>query len=342
MMNNKVTRIIANSVGLAAVAALGITVYQLGTSPVKEKTPEEKTENVGESTQDTEEQLSEDAGTNHVESENQWISDDGEDLDDTKVTFQKQGMYGETAQNTVDNNESDNTADVDKTDNAVNSQQAEESSVNANMKSQTISEDQADEATDVSASALNLATVNFSEDTLMEWPVNGNVLLDYSMDQTTYFPTLDQYKLSPAIAVGAVEGAPVVAAVNGKVYSIEQNAQTGTTLTMELGNGYQAVYGQLTDLTVSEGDTIKKGTTIGYIAQPTKYYSTEGTNLYFAMKKDGEPIDPIEYFHNEIEEKNRVAVDRQPLIWYRAETVTYKQYFDICNRNDMCSIIQNM
>ena len=82
MMNNKVTRIIANSVGLAAVAALGITVYQLGTSPVKEKTPEEKTENVGESTQDTEEQLSEDAGTNHVESENQWISDDGEDLDD--------------------------------------------------------------------------------------------------------------------------------------------------------------------------------------------------------------------------------------------------------------------
>ena len=87
MMNNKVTRIIANSVGLAAVAALGITVYQLGTSPVKEKTPEEKTENVGESTQDTEEQLSEDAGTNHVESENQWISDDGEDLDDTKVTF---------------------------------------------------------------------------------------------------------------------------------------------------------------------------------------------------------------------------------------------------------------
>ena len=238
MMNNKVTRIIANSVGLAAVAALGITVYQLGTSPVKEKTPEEKTENVGESTQDTEEQLSEDAGTNHVESENQWISDDGEDLDDTKVTFKKQGMYGETAQNTVDNNESDNTADVDKTDNAVNSQQAEESSVNANMKSQTISEDQADEATDVSASALNLATVNFSEDTLMEWPVNGNVLLDYSMDQTTYFPTLDQYKLSPAIAVGAVEGAPVVAAVNGKVYSIEQNAQTGTTLTMELTPGH--------------------------------------------------------------------------------------------------------
>ena len=38
--------------------------------------------------------------------------------------------------------------------------------------------------------------INFSEDTLMEWPVNGHVLIDYSMDQSVYFPTLDQYKLS--------------------------------------------------------------------------------------------------------------------------------------------------
>ena len=64
---------------------------------------------------------------------------------------------------------------------------------------------------------------------------------------------------------------------------------------MELGNGYQAIYGQLTNLTVSEGDTVEKGTIIGYINAPTKYYSTEGSNLYFAMKRNGEPIDPILY-----------------------------------------------
>lgn len=109
------------------------------------------------------------------------------------------------------------------------------------------------------------------------------------MDQTVYFPTLDQYKLSPAIAVRAVEGAPVLASVPGTVYSIEENAQTGTTVTMEIGSGYRAIYGQLTDLTVQEGDTVKEGEVIGYIGQPTKYYSKEGSNLYFAMKKDGEP-----------------------------------------------------
>ena len=278
MMNNRVTRIIANSVGLAAVAALGITVYQLGTSPVKENTSEEKTENVSQSAQDRDEQLTEDE----------------EDLNDTQVTSQTGDMNGDISQNDVDNSESHNTADVDSRNNTESFQQTEDASVTFE-DAQDGSDTEENEITDVSASAYNLPAVNFSEDTLMEWPVNGNILLDYSMDQTTYFPTLDQYKLSPAIAVGAVEGAPVVAAVNGTVYSIEQDAQTGTTLTMELGNGYQAVYGQLTDLTVSEGDTVKKGTTIGYISQPTKYYSTEGSNLYFEMKKDGEPIDPIEY-----------------------------------------------
>ena len=57
------------------------------------------------------------------------------------------------------------------------------------------------------------------------WPIEGDVLLDYSMDQTTYYPTLDQYRLSPAISVGAVEGAPVVSAVNGTVYSVEKNGK---------------------------------------------------------------------------------------------------------------------
>ena len=283
-MNNRVTRIIANTVGLAAVAALGITVYQLGTSPVKESAPKEQTEDIAQSENTDEENdgLDEpsmvDAGTNQVESESKPLLENEDNLNDVEVTSESEdtGINGDTNAESVDNGETGMSADVDKD--------------NADSNTDTVGE-----TTDVSASAINLPTVNFSEDTLMEWPVNGNILLDYSMDQTTYFPTLDQYKLSPAIAVGAVEGAPVVAAVNGTVYSIEQDAQTGTTMTMELGNGYQAVYGQLTDLTVSEGDTVKKGTTIGYIAQPTKYYSTEGTNLYFQMKKDGTPIDPIAY-----------------------------------------------
>ena len=292
-MNNRITRIIANTVGLAAVAALGITVYQLGTAPVKEA-PQEQTEE----TQQDENSIA-DAGTSQVESENQpLLQEDGaENTEETSGdgSTDTESFDEEDANGTSENSNTNDNSNIQDSNVSENSSGSESNENTETTNVESAVSDESGETTDVSASAVNLPVVNFSEDTLMEWPVNGNILLDYSMDQTTYFPTLDQYKLSPAISVGAVVGAPVVAAVNGTVYSVEQNAQTGTTLTMELGNGYQAVYGQLTDLTVSEGDTVKKGTTIGYIAQPTKYYSTEGTNLYFAMRKNGEPIDPIEY-----------------------------------------------
>jgi len=292
MMNNRITRIIANTVGLAAVAALGITVYQLGTAPVK--APQEQTEE----TQQDENSIA-DAGTSQVESENQpLLQEDGaENTEETSGdgSTDTESFDEEDANDTSENSDTNDNSNIQDSNVSENSSGSESNENTETTNVESVVSDEIGETKDVSASAVNLPVVNFSEDTLMEWPVNGNILLDYSMDQTTYFPTLDQYKLSPAISVGAVEGAPVIAAVNGTVYSVEQNAQTGTTLTMELGNGYQAVYGQLTDLTVSEGDTVKKGTTIGYIAQPTKYYSTEGTNLYFAMRKNGEPIDPIEY-----------------------------------------------
>lgn len=273
-MKNKTTKVIVNGVILAAVAVIGVTAYQLGTSPAKEETiPEEirvetaQKEDTGDTkdTRETEEETLVDAGTSRVEAGLE------ENTDDFNVDI-------ELAQ---------------AEDNLLAGEEAN-AEVNTEAKADSTEETGA-EATDVSAGALSVPVLDFSEDTLMEWPVNGNILLDYSMDQSTYFPTLDQYKLSPAIAVQAVEGAPVMAAAAGTVFSIEQDAQTGTTVTMELGNGYQAVYGQLTDLTVTQGDTVKEGAVIGYISTPTKYYSREGSNLYFAMKKDGKPIDPILY-----------------------------------------------
>ena len=64
---------------------------------------------------------------------------------------------------------------------------------------------------------------------------------------------------------------------------------------MELGSGYEAVYGQLKELEVKEGDMVDAGALIGYVSEPTKYYTVEGSNLYFQLLKDGKPVDPMEY-----------------------------------------------
>ncbi len=138
-------------------------------------------------------------------------------------------------------------------------------------------------------------TLHFSAANELLWPVDGNVILSYSMDQTVYFSTLDQYKYNPAIIIGGEVGMEVLASADGEITSIEVDAQTGTTITMKLGDSYELVYGQVKEVTVHQGDRVDKGDVLGYLSEPTKYYSVEGPNLYFQVLKDGEPVNPLEY-----------------------------------------------
>lgn len=143
--------------------------------------------------------------------------------------------------------------------------------------------------------SVELPKLSFSTADRLTWPVDGNVLMNYSMDKTIYFATLDQYKYNPALIIQGEVGEEVWSAEEGEVTSIKTDAQTGTTVTVNLGDGYEAVYGQLKDVAVKEGQRIDKGELIGHLAEPTKYYSVEGANLYFELLKDGKPINPLEY-----------------------------------------------
>lgn len=152
-----------------------------------------------------------------------------------------------------------------------------------------------------SGSAMNAEStagdtvLRFGIDDKMMWPMSGDVILNYSMDKTIYFPTLDQYKYNPAIYISGEVGAQISAAARGKVESIGTNEEIGQFITMDLGDGYEVTYGQLQDLTVEEGDIVAKGQVIASLASPTKYNSLEGANLYFAVTKDGTSINPMEY-----------------------------------------------
>lgn len=135
--------------------------------------------------------------------------------------------------------------------------------------------------------------LNFSDSDTLIWPIVGNVLVNYSMDKTVYFPTLQQYKYNPAIIIQANEGDMITAASAGKVISVFNDPQIGNGVTMELGGGYQATYGQLTNILVSEGSYVAAGDIIADVAAPTKYFSVEGTNVYFKLTKDGVPVNPM-------------------------------------------------
>lgn len=148
---------------------------------------------------------------------------------------------------------------------------------------------------DTATQAKAAVPLNFSPESDLSWPLQGDVILNYSMDQTVYFATLDQYKYNPALIIAGKVNDPVNAAATGKITDISANEETGLTVTMDLGNGYSAVYGQLKEVLYKEGTTVEAGNAIGYIAEPTKYYSVEGSNLYFELLKDKEPVNPMQY-----------------------------------------------
>ena len=138
----------------------------------------------------------------------------------------------------------------------------------------------------------NAVTLSFSEAEGLTRPSAGEIILPYSMESSIYFATLDQYKYHPAVVFTAIEGDLVNAGADGKVISIFQNEEIGLAVTLDLGDGYKATYGQLKDVQVSEGSYVDKGDALASVKAATKYYSAEGTNLYFQLTKDGTPVNP--------------------------------------------------
>lgn len=153
-------------------------------------------------------------------------------------------------------------------------------------------------AAQTSAKSNPAAAYSFSENDTMMWPVNGDVVLKYSMDTTIYFKTLGVYKCNPAISIASQAGTNVGVAADGVVESVNVSEETGNTVSIAIGDGYVTTYGLLDDVVVKQGDTVVRGQLLGKVAQPTAYYAQEGSNLYFMLTKDGTPVDPTAYFED--------------------------------------------
>ena len=210
------------------------------------------------------------------------------EFSDGTVVNQTEGDVSTVNGNSVDALTAEQKNETENTEEATDSESSEDAG-----SEQAAAESQALEAVaNVMQEEMNL---HFGESTALNWPIVGNVVLNYSMDKTVYFQTLQQYKYNPSIVIAATQGTDVACAAKGVVKSIYDDPQTGMTVVMNLGDGYELTYGQLTDICVEEGDLVETGVFIGKVAAPTKYYSKEGTNVYLKLTKDQEPVNPLDY-----------------------------------------------
>ena len=86
---------------------------------------------------------------------------------------------------------------------------------------------------------------------------------------------------------------PVVAANDGKVVWAAPLGIYGNCIVVDHGYGLQSIYGHLSEFAIKEGDTVKRGQTMG------KTGSTGlagGDHLHFSMQIDGVQVNPVEWW----------------------------------------------
>lgn len=138
-----------------------------------------------------------------------------------------------------------------------------------------------------------IAGLEYDGEQILTWPLIGNVILPYSMDTTVYFQTLDTYKCNPGILIQGEEGSDVMAAYEGVVTSVEESREYGTVVKINMGNGYEATYGQLMNVCVNVNDNVAMAQNIAEVGPVSSYYFEEGPHLFFEITKDGVPINPM-------------------------------------------------
>ncbi|WP_334073620.1 MULTISPECIES: M23 family metallopeptidase [Paenibacillus] len=123
-----------------------------------------------------------------------------------------------------------------------------------------------------------------------EWPTLSKRLTSnfgYRSD-----PFSGRASFHAGIDIAGKTGDPVYAAGAGKVITTARDGSHGNYIVVEHPGGLQTWYLHLSQIGVSEGDSVKKGQEIGGLGSTGR---STGPHLHFEIVKQGEPVDPLPY-----------------------------------------------
>lgn len=186
----------------------------------------------------------------------------------------------------------ENTDDAAAANAGVDGMQDSSGISDTNAQAETQAVDSVSEAAAAVSGTVN--ALHFKTDEKISWPVKGEVILPYSMEDTIYFPTLNVYKCNDAVMIKGEKDMPVCAAQEGVVEKVVSDREFGNMVVINMGDEYKALYGQLENVQVEEGQSIEKGQQIATLGVPTAYYESEGCNLYFKVTQNDKAVNPQE------------------------------------------------
>ena len=127
-------------------------------------------------------------------------------------------------------------------------------------------------------------------------PVQGEVLSPYAMEVLSYNETTRDWRVHNGVDFAAPEGTQVVAAADGQVYTVYEDDRMGMTVVIRHEGGYTTRYSSLDpSVSVSAGDTVTMGQTIGAVGTSALMENALGSHVHFAVSHNDESVDPMEF-----------------------------------------------
>lgn len=108
-------------------------------------------------------------------------------------------------------------------------------------------------------------------------------------------PILGYWKSHTGIDIAASYGTNVYAADGGTVIMASWNGGYGNCVMINHGNGYITLYGHMSSLAVSAGETVSQGETIGYVGSTGM---STGPHLHYEVYYNGVRTDPLQFYSN--------------------------------------------
>lgn len=122
-------------------------------------------------------------------------------------------------------------------------------------------------------------------------PAAGQVTAVYSGDELVYNETLADWRTHNGLDITAPAGTQVVAAMDGTVTRIEEDALWGTVVEVESAGRTLRYCGLAADVKVGEGALVKQGDPLGNLGSIPAESALE-PHLHFEVEENGSLIDP--------------------------------------------------
>ena len=141
-------------------------------------------------------------------------------------------------------------------------------------------------STDAASTVAALPLRPFKGD--LPWPAKGQLTKRFGRAPAGRFGT---DIVRNGIEVAVPEGTMATAVHEGKVAFAAPFAGFGTLVIVDHGGSAFTLYGHLLDTAVSAGTNVSRGTPVGRVG----ISSSGGAALYFELRIDGRPVDPLEW-----------------------------------------------